>query len=93
MNADIIAEITKMVMKRLEQEKTPSSSLTESEIKRWNNISTSIQRASGDMVDTQSDLSPLTPEDLRKWNSISEKNSKRQPSGRNSDNIRFHTQY
>lgn len=93
MNADIVAEITKLVMERLGQEKMPSSSLTDSEIKRWNEISTSMHRSTGGKMDKQSDLTPLTPEDLRKWNSISEKNSKRQPSGRNSDNIRFHTQY
>ena len=93
MNADIVEEITKLVMERLGQEKTSSSSLTDLEIKRWNDISTSMQRSSEDKVEMQSALTPLTPEDLRKWNSISEENSKRQPSDRNSDNVRFHTQY
>ncbi|PIC99913.1 hypothetical protein [Sporosarcina sp. P29] len=93
MNTDIVAEITKLVMERLGKEEMPSSSLTDSEIKRWNDISTTIQRSSGKKGEIQSVLSPLTPEDLRNWNSISEKNSKRQPLNRNSDNVRFHTQY
>lgn len=93
MNADIVAEITKLVMERLGKEEMSSSSLTNSEIKRWNEISRSIKRSSGKKVEIQSAHTPLTSEELRNWNSISEKNSKRQPLDMNSDNVRFHTQY
>lgn len=96
MNADIIAEITKLVMERLGEEELPETSLSRSEIKRWNDITTSMRSSSGQRIETHSEVTPLTSQDLRNWNSISEKFPKRnagsQPINRNSDNVRFYTQ-
>jgi hypothetical protein len=77
MNPDLVAQITKLVLAKLEESNmaTSTSSLSVSEIKRWNEFNASMHRnsseSSGNGMYRQ--LQPLSSEEVKSWNAITER--------------------
>jgi len=73
-NADLIAQITKMVLEKLGGNPTSETLLTDFEMKRWNEITGSMQQTSSQYAKAgaKSVPKPLSSEELRSWNSISD---------------------
>jgi hypothetical protein len=77
MNPDLVAQITKLVLAKLEESNTTTStsSLSESEIKRWNEINASLPRSSSESSDDgmYRQLQPLSSVEVKSWNAITER--------------------
>ncbi|MEK3935417.1 hypothetical protein MKY41_08845 [Sporosarcina sp. FSL W7-1349] len=72
MNPELVAQITKMVLERLGGDGTgPSTSLTDAELRRWGEISASMQRSNVGMSDNG--MRPLHAQDIERWNAITER--------------------
>lgn len=91
MNADLITQITKMVLEKLEENPTSKTLLTDFEIKRWNQITGSMQQSPRQNIKANAINvpKPLSPEELRSWNSISY-GMRNKPTG-NSEQIKLYS--
>lgn len=73
MNSDMIAQITRLVIEKLKESEN-SPSLSSAEIKRWNEISASMQRTAGHSGNTTNDpLQALSDAEIKNWNEITER--------------------
>lgn len=94
MNAELVAQITKMVLERLGGSETASeSSLTDTELKRWGEISASMQRTNGGATyRTVQSMQPLNPQEIQRWTAITDRfGNPSRPSAATGGQVRFHS--
>lgn len=88
----MIAQITQLVIEKLKESEN-SPSLSNAEIRRWNEISASIQRTSGHSENTTNDpLQALSREEIKNWNEITDHMNKwNHPTVENATQVKLYT--
>ncbi len=72
MNPDLVAQITRLVISKLEESNRGQSlSLSSAEINHWNEISTSMQKTTGNSSNgTNTNSQALSTTEIENWNEI-----------------------